>query len=626
VAWATSPRAVGHNGAVSNGRLGGLACAVLAAGGLGVGNELTSGDGRPGFMVGLNDHVVLTPYGINRADPTAFAGDWFTREAPQPHWLFDAVVWAGRSAGNLPVALLLYYVVALGVFGVATALLARRWCGGTPWLAGLASLTVGLLSAYQAVYLAGTNTLNSPLALPNVLGGALGYLFLAAALTRRRWAPAVLPVAAAAHIQMGVLALGAGALVWGFDVWRSRAWLRTRPGPARRGLAVPAAWWVLGALVALGGMRARSVGSDPAAFVEICDRYIPFHCAARSWSLWQLLSTVAAAGLCLLLAAALPGGRGGPRRYLLAVGVPAVLLVLAMAADRRGVPVLGRAVQAYNAYRVGNLIFPFAVWGVLTPVLVLVGRGRRIRSGTGVLARVTAGVLAAVCALATTVFYTSPGVPAGMKTGFVADRRLTAAALVTLVVLVAVLGVAAVVGSGRSAPVRRRCAGSVLAVLAVGGLLVVRSAGFTGAVPAPLSWPASAAEGAWGARARAVLAPDVQVLLNPARPQLKLALERGVVVDCKDLPYGGAAYREWTARLDALGGWAQCASYSPAAYDGLSGAALDAAARRYGAKAIVVAHREGESSGQAAELVARGYRLHRVSADGTGLDTDVLVR
>lgn len=626
-------------GSVSRrGRAGwsGPACALAAAAGLGLGNELTSGGNRRGFVVGLGDHVVLTPYGIHAADPQAFAGDWFTAEAPQPHWLFDVVVWAGRSAGNLPVALLLYYLLALGVFGAATAVLARRWCGGRAWVAGVASGTVGLLSAYQAIYLAGTNTLNSPLALPNVLGGALAYLFLAGLVTRRRWAPTMLPVVAAAHIQMGVLALGAGALAWCGDIWRAHDLLRARPalaGPARGPLLRAAAWWLLGAAVALFEMRLRAVATDPAAFVEICDRYIAFHCAARSWSLWQMLSTAAAAVLCLGLAVVVP--RRDRWTYLLAVGVPAVGLVAAMAADRRGVPVLGHLVQAYNAYRVGNLIFPFAVWGVLAPFLP--GPVGAWASRRGVLGRLGLAVLGAG---ATVVFSTSPGVPTEMKTGFVADRHFTTAAYLAGAVLLALtVGAWASTRPGRGGDAVRRGRGggavrpvlpatasaAGMAAVALAGLLCVRAAGFTGAAPAPLQWPASGAEGAWGAAARTVIAPDVQVLINPVQPNLKLALERGVVVDCKDLPYGGPAYAQWRQRLDAIGGTAQCESYAPTAYDALTGAQLDAAARRFGARAVVVAHRDGGAT-QAAQLVGLGYRLHRVDAGSAGLDTDILVR
>ena len=600
-----------------------LACALLAGAGLGVGNEITSGGTRRGFVVGLGDHIVLAPYGINAADPQAFAGDWFTREAPQPHWLFDVVVWAGRSAGQLPLALLLYYVVALAVFGAATALLALRWCGRTP-AAAVASAAVGLLSSYQATYLAGTNTLNSPLALPNVLGGSLTYLYVAALLARRRWAPVVLPFAAAAHIQMGALALAVGALVWLADAWRGR----TRPGLARRPLLVAAGWWLVGALVVVFGMRLRAVAADPAAFVEICDRYIGFHCSAQQWSRWQMLSTLGAVTLCMLATLRL---RGRDRvAWALAVTVPAVGLLAAMMLDRKGVPVLGRMVQAYNAYRVGNLIFPFAVWGVLAPLLPWPARGGAAGRGrAGLLAR---GALVTLTAPAAVLFYTSPGT----KTRFAVEPGLTPLGIASGVALVLVyaaawLAQARLAGrmTGGPAAVRRARVGAISAaavvVVALGGLTVVRVGGYPGAAPTSLRWPATEAEAVWGTAAREVVAPDVQVLINPNRPNLKLALERGVVVDCKDLPYGGAPYREWNRRLEALGGANQCESSTTAPYDALDAAALDRAAREFGARAIVVAHRD-DGSGPTAGLTAMGYRAYRVAGTATGLDTDILVR
>ena len=589
--------------------------ALLAAAGLGVGNELTSGGARRGFLVGYGDHIVLAPYGIHAADPAAYAGDWFTREAPQPHWLFDLVVWAGRSVGQLPLALLIYYLLALAAFGAATALLAVRWCR-PGWVAVSAAGAVGLLSSYQAIYLAGTNTLNSPLALPNVLGGNLAYLFLAAVLARRRWAPVVLPFVAAAHIQMGVLVLLAGALVWGYDAWRARA----RFGIVRGGLLRAALWWLAGAAVVLFGMRLRAVASNPAAFVEICNRFIPFHCAAATWGRWQVWSTIGAAVLALGVALRLAGR--DRVRWLLAIGLPAAALVVAMYLDRRGVPVLGRLMQAYNAYRVGNLVFPFAVWGVLAPLLPFSTGAARGAAAW----RVGSGLLSVlVAAPATVVFYTSPGT----KTRFAEEfqfARPAGPALAALLVLGLAAWVGRTVGDRWRPGVGRVAAGVTIAGVAVGGLGIVRAGGYTGALPEPLQWPASSAEAIWGADAQAVIPSDVQVLISPNRPNFKLAMERGVVVDCKDLPYGGAPYREWTRRLDALGGTKQCESGSTATYDALDAATLDRAAREFGARAIVVTRPRDGATAQAKGLEALGYRRHELYGQAAGLDTDILIR
>ena len=60
--------------------------------------------------------------------------------------------------------------------------------------------------------------------------------------------------------------------VWGYDAWRARA----RFGIVRAGLLRAALWWLSGTAVVVFGMRLRAVASDPAAFVEICNRFIPF--------------------------------------------------------------------------------------------------------------------------------------------------------------------------------------------------------------------------------------------------------------------------------------------------------------------------------------------------------------
>jgi hypothetical protein len=72
-------------------------------------------------------------------------------------------------------------------------------------------------------------------------------------------------------------------------------------------------------------------------------------------------------------------------------------------------------------------------------------------------------------------------------------------------------------------------------------------------------------------------------------------------VDCKAVPYGGAPWRDYRARLDALGGRGAC-SHGGLPFVDLPVASLLATAERYGARYLV--------------LTARDPRAGRITDDG----------
>jgi hypothetical protein len=82
--------------------------------------------------------------------------------------------------------------------------------------------------------------------------------------------------------------------------------------------------------------------------------------------------------------------------------------------------------------------------------------------------------------------------------------------------------------------------------------------------------------------------PGQVVEAPPSFGVLRLASGRSLVVDCKGVPYGGAAWRDYRARLDALGGRGAC-SNGGVPYARLPAERLLATAARYGARYLVLA-------------------------------------
>lgn len=502
-----------------------------------------------GYVAGWGDHFVLSPEGIAWADPGAFAGDWFMQAAPQPHWFFDIVTFAGQSLGILSFAYALYWMAGVIAFGTATALLAYRFASSAPWAVGVAVTVIAGIGPWM---IGGTGSPIIAQALPAVLSANLIYLLLAAMLTERRWlVVALAPAIAVVHVQQGSIALVLVAALLLVELMRDRRidWLLTAA------LALTIGFVVF-------GLSLRPVASNLQDFVRICDQVIPYHCAAHLWALKDTVSALGLIVLCVLSIAMVPRAK----RWLWATTVGLATLGYAggMLVDMLRIPVLGPLAQGVNVYRLGAVLLPFAVWGACAPLLA------RARGWRGI-------ALLGAWAVGWTAFLVAPGfAPIGSPV------------IPRVVAFGVALGIPFVWywWQRQSGP-----SGRALRVAALSTAVLTLTVGFAGGglgVRAPnFSFIGDDDLRAWGEEVRDIV-PQGEVLIAPPRVTwMKLVTQRAVVADCKNIPYGGTAWEEWLDRLEPLGGSDQCTWAGPL-YDDLSVAELVAAADRFDSDFIAI--------------------------------------
>lgn len=526
---------------------------------------------RYGYRAGGDDHMVLSPLGLHWADPGYFAGDWFIREAPQPHWLFDVVTWFGASIGQLAVVYFAYWVLSLLVFGYATAVLARAWAPRHP---AVATGLVTLLAGVTPWWLLGTGSPLYPQALPVVLGGALLYLTLAALLTDRRVLAVVAAVATAlVHVQQGLVV---AVLLLAMVVWRLAS-ARTVDRLYLAGTAL------VGGVVH-GALTARPVVGDLDQFAQVCRELIPYHCEASAWPGSHVIAGFAMVAMALLTVCHQERGTRG--RWAVVVALPAVGLVAGVLADRYDVPVLGVAAQGLNVYRLGALMVVLCCWGVLAPVFGALSPLWRV-----VLAVVVVGLGWLVTGIRE--WESRPAIPEHGGPW--------------LLVFVAGLAIAVAAGGVRG---RRRSRARWLrvgAVVMVAGVVAAMVAEGRVAVRAlDLTFVPDDKTREWGAAVHATLPRDAVLLAPPLAAYVRLATGHSVVANCKDVPYGGAAWRHYVARLDSMGGVAQCVLRQPGVFNSMPAASVEQVARRWGADHLVV--EEGQAW-RTPDLLARGWRV-----------------
>ena len=544
---------------------------------------------RYGYLSGTDDHLVLSLQGLQWARPGFLVDDWFVRSAPQPHVLFDVVTWAGAAIGHLSAVYLAWWLVGLLVGGVATALLARAWAPRHVVLTSGAVCAVLALGPQVAL---GSTTPALPIALPHQLGGFLGYLTGVLLLTRRPRAAALACVGTAVvHVQIGALVAVVCVLAAIAVRLTERRWW----------------WWPLGGAAVAGGvvvsvLRLRPVAAQPDDFVQICREVIPFHCDVPSWSAGQLYSgfAVVAAALLTVVLVTRHAGTAVTRRppddvvlWVAVVGTPALGLTLGVLADGVGVPVLGRLAQSTNIFRLAVLLLPWGAWG-LVGVLSEPGRlrlPRRVAVRAGLVA-----LLVAVVAVAGFGWLE----PRGGDT-LLAGHRLWALAAVLAATVATATGLLAGAGSnGLAGPADRawRRPNLPAAGAAAAALLVLAGAVRGGALqwrPLRVTFVADPLARAMGSAVARHVPPGEVVEAPPSFGTLRLTSGRSLLVDCKAVPYGGAPWQDYRARLDALGGRGAC-SHGGVPYLRLPATALTATAQRYGARYLVLPARDPRSA------------------------------
>ncbi len=486
---------------------------------LGLGLQL-----RYGYRAGVDDHLVLSPKGIQLSNPDAFVNDYFLQNAPQPHIAFDAITYLGERTGLLGFTYLAYWLVALLALSVAISLMILK-LGKTNFI-GTTTLAVVFLVLAPISFL-GTTTPALARAIPHVMGGSLALLTISLLIFGKvRWAGAVAFLAAVMHVQNGLIAAAVVLL------WLIITFVINRSVDAILVLETVLAFAVVFAILKL-----RPIAGNPEDFLFVCREYIPYHCEADTWVLDRLATGIAGLTLVALLASSIFAERLNKVtatfvRVLVAGLVFANLFVVF--ADRYNVPVLGELFQATNAYRIGVLTVGLASISFALHLSLISSLSKK-----HFYVAVVSGVL----------FLNAPS-----DGGYLSNMKIGLLAVGLFLILVKhAIDRKQIDDSQFSLPVSQSVVipftGFIAATLSV---LALAGPSFTFGLPV-LSFNSARAD--LGKQIASVIPSGETIAMDPKRNWVRLSTERAVVVDCKYVPYGGPALLEYRKRLDQLGGF-----------------------------------------------------------------------
>jgi hypothetical protein len=356
-------------------------------------------------------------------------------------------------------------------------------------------------------------------------------------------------------------------------------------------------WWpfggaVISSMIVVTILRLRPVAAQPNDFVQICREVIPFHCDAPTWSAGQLFSGFSVAAAALLTVVFLGRRDGG--LWTAVVVAPSLGLTIGVLANRFGAPVLGRVAQTTNIFRLAVLVLPFGAWGLIAG-FTRISRGRR-------------------------AVWLVPAAVAGFgwlepKDGETPFGGRTVPALVVLAMAAAVIVVLLLAGRRQptGVPPPATATGGTAGGMLTGALALLpvvtllAAAALTGVLrwrPLQVTFVGNPTMRAMGELIAAHVPAGQVVEAPPSYGMIRLAAGRSLLVDCKAVPYGGVAWQDYQARLDALGGRGAC-SHGGRPYLDLSAESLLATARRYDARYVVLAGHDYRS----AQIVDDGWQV-----------------
>lgn len=511
-----------------------------------------------GYEYGFGEQMLLSLKGISWADPQALVNDWFNTNAPQPHVLFDVVTFVGEKTGLRPQIYFLYWLSSIVVAASAIVILSEKWL---PRRARPFELLAGALLVTGPYFALGTFLLVHREAVPNGLGGAMGFLTAALLLARKdRAALIAAGVTTAVHVQHGSVVAVLLLVVWALD-------------PARRRGAVK--WFPLGVALILAATytvaAVRGLVAGTGDISAVCETASPGHCDPDSWS-WLVVRDGV---VVVLLGAAAPLlARTRHWRDIAVLAAPALVALGALVTDLLDIEPFQSLGRQLFLYRFVMVVAPFAVMSI---VLALT---RPLSSDLSRSGRRRAWGWCVGGAAGFVVWH--------LLTFAVLGRfRTTTGGLRAAVVLIAVMIVIAIAGVLLLGRVRRvlaeraepwLLAGLVVAVVAV---LLGFGSRATGPTPLRIDYRPDDGAVALGHAIEDATPPGSVIVVRPDYAWFRLLTRRAVVVDCKGVPYGGTPWREYNERLAALGVEAPLAC-SNAGFAAMDLEDIEGVAARYG--------------------------------------------
>ena len=481
--------------------------------------------GNAVYEAGTGDHLVVSPAGLLRADPSLYINDYFIRQAKMPHWAFEFYTALASRLDQLGPMYFAYLLVTIAFCSYANLIIARKVSSRFSYSLAFVMFTTQMMGARTMF---GTSSMVLNQALPHGLAASIGFVVIASLLTNKRHVVFVyLPFLPLVHIQIGTIVVGLVMVLVVLEKIGGQA--ISRAHLVSFGLSV-------GSI--LFGLRYRPIAGNIQDFSRLCRDLAPHHCYSPSWSNTIMLGCLAILTIALIGFFFVSNSVLSFWQRLTVFVLPTVALAVTLFLDRNDLGWLANFVRGNNVYRVAVVLLPWLYW---VPVLIARSEGRK--------AWKICGVLLSVLLLITLMTLTEHG-------NYFESKPLL------LVVLFAIVACIYVVDTSNFLQSKQ----ILVSILTVCIAIIPAFSGLKFGQES-FAWPNLTFEPdsnirSFGESLRLDVKKGQVVVGDPAMSWIRMASGIAYGVDCKFRPIGGGKpLSEYYERINPLGGYDKACNY-----------------------------------------------------------------
>lgn len=324
--------------------------------------------GNAVYEAGTGDHLVVSPAGLLRADPSLYLNDFFIRQAKMPHWAFEFYTALASRLDQLGPMYFAYWLLTALFCAYAHLIIARKVSSRFSYPLAIVMFTTQLMGSR---IMFGTSGVVLNQALPHGLAASIGFVVIASLLTNKRNIVFIyLPILPLIHIQIGTIVVGLVMVLIVVEKIGGQAIRRVHL--VSFGLSVCSI---------LFGLRYRPIAGNIQDFSRLCRDLAPHHCYSPSWSHTIILGCLAILAVALIGFFFISNSVLSFWQRLTIFVLPTIALAVTLFLDRNDLGWLANFVRGNNVYRVAVVLLPWLYW---VPVLIASSEGRKAWKLSGI--------------------------------------------------------------------------------------------------------------------------------------------------------------------------------------------------------------------------------------------------
>ncbi|MBF0205961.1 MAG: hypothetical protein HQK53_03645 [Oligoflexia bacterium] len=302
-----------------------------------------------GYNFFIDDHFVLSLKGIEKYLPGIFSRDYIIQSSNQAHWPFEYLTYIGLKYSITEVLYFSYWLLSIFIFSLSLQIFTQKYFAQIKWapyfVVGFVLWgPINLLGALGPLYRA---------AHPAPMGASLILLGLTMLIIGKKFISWILLfIVFFVHIHQSLL----------YSIFLCLSLLFDR-SYSKKQIIFFSSCIILFLLICYGTAHVLKLDQESSKMIELCLRYIPYHCFAKSWQLSTFLPLIPTIFFSIILVIYMKKNFNITTLYAL---LPCSLLVFSLLADRLDILFFNFISRRFYLHQFSTFTYVFTAYGLLS--------------------------------------------------------------------------------------------------------------------------------------------------------------------------------------------------------------------------------------------------------------------